>query len=212
MPKTDPRPRRNLDETAFHQLLQWLDQGSDSQGERYVEIRDRLVIYFARRRCPAPDDLADETLNRVAARLQEQGTIDDIVPARYCYIIAKFVLLESLRRRKRESTVTSNLKDVHADAVITRAVEDIAAERERTIDCLEHCLAAHSPAERDLILEYYRTDTGAARVQRKRLAQRLGLNANSLAIRACRLRQRLERCVLECRKRRQTIDGFVSSG
>ena len=94
MAKRDLRLRRELDETAFHRLLQWLDQGSDSQGERYVEIRDRLMIYFGRRNCPAPEDLADETLNRVARRLEEQVSIDDIVPAHYCYIVARFVLLE----------------------------------------------------------------------------------------------------------------------
>ena len=80
MAKRDLRLRRQLDETAFHRLLQWLDQGSDSQGERYVEIRDRLMIYFGRRNCPAPEDLADETLNRVARRLEEQVSIDDIGP------------------------------------------------------------------------------------------------------------------------------------
>ena len=103
MARRDLRPRWQLDETAFHRLLEWLDQGSDSQGERYVEIRDRLVSYFGRRNAPTPDDLADETLNRVAKRLEEQP-IDDVGPAHYCYIVARFVLLESVRQRDREST------------------------------------------------------------------------------------------------------------
>ena len=208
MAKRDLRLRRELDETAFHRLLQWLDQGSDSEGERYLEIRDRLVAYFGRRNCPAPDDLADETLNRVARRLEEQVTIDDIVPAHYCYIVARFVLLESLRQHQRESNA---LSDLRAAAPETRPLDDAALARERTMECLERCLQARSPAERELLLEYYRTDEGAAKVQRKRLAERLGLTANSLSIRAWRLRHRLERCVRECRERRQTSRRFISS-
>ena len=208
MVKRDLRLRRELDETAFHRLLQWLDQGSDSQGERYVEIRDRLVVYFGRRNCPAPDDLADETLNRVARRLEEQVTIDDIVPAHYCYIVARFVLLESLRQRSRES---ASLSEIRAGVDSTHPLDDVAVERERTMECLERCLAGSSVAERELILEYYRTDEGAAKVQRKRLAERLGLTQNSLSIRAWRLRHRIERCVRECRERRQTSGGFISS-
>src|SRR5215203_3043413 len=104
MPKTEPRPAREPDETAFHGLLEWLDQGSDSDGQRYVEIRDRLVIYFARRNCRGPEDLADQTLNRVARRLKEERTIDDILPAQYCYVVARFVMLEALRQMHREAT------------------------------------------------------------------------------------------------------------
>jgi hypothetical protein len=208
MAKSEVRIRRELDDTTFHRLLQWLDQGNDSQGERYVEIRDRLVRYFGRRNCPAPDDLADETLNRVALRLQEQVAIDDIGPAHYCYIVARFVLLESLRQRDRESTALRHIREsLHA----THAPDDAAVERERTMECLERCLAASSMAERELIREYYQTDEGAAKAQRKRLAERLGLTPNALAIRAWRLRQRLERCVRECQDRRQTNGGFVSS-
>jgi len=208
MPKTGPQSRREPDESAFHRLLEWLDQGTDSEGQRYVEIRERLVIYFARRNCPGPEDLADETLNRVARRLKEQGRIDDILPAQYCYVVARFVMLESLRQVHRELI---SLPRPHQPEIATPEGEDVIAERERTMECLEACLATHTAGDRELILEYYRTDDGTAKAQRKRLAERLGLTANSLAIRAWRLRQRLERCVRNCRERRQTNGTFVSS-
>jgi hypothetical protein len=60
-----------LNPEAFRQFLSWLDGGVDSNGERYLEIRRRHVRYFDRRNCPSPDDLADETLNRVA---RQSGT------------------------------------------------------------------------------------------------------------------------------------------
>jgi hypothetical protein len=88
-----------LSEPAFQGLLHWLDEGVDSQGGKYLEMRRRLTNYFDRHNCACPDDLADETLNRVARRIEEEGELDATPPARYCYITAKFVLLE----RGRES-------------------------------------------------------------------------------------------------------------
>ena len=46
-------PDNDTSGTAFTRLLQWLDDGSDSRGERYLEMRRRLVAYFDRRNRPA---------------------------------------------------------------------------------------------------------------------------------------------------------------
>jgi hypothetical protein len=54
-----------LNQNAFQQFLQWLDGHTDSKGENYLEIRRRLVLYFDHKNCASPDELADETLNRV---------------------------------------------------------------------------------------------------------------------------------------------------
>src|SRR6476659_6628318 len=88
--------------TSFTRLLRWLDDGSDSQGERYLEMRRRLVAYFDRRNRPAPDTLADETFDRVSRTLEESGRINITPPARYCYVVARFVLLEDIRRGRRD--------------------------------------------------------------------------------------------------------------
>jgi len=63
--RVEPKKDWVLTPDAFDQLLQWLDQGTSSSGESYLEMRRRLVAYFNRKHCPAPDELADETLNRV---------------------------------------------------------------------------------------------------------------------------------------------------
>jgi len=180
------------DKAAFDRLLAWLDEGTESRGERYLEIRGRLVDYFGRRDYPVPEDLADETLNRVARRLEETGSIDDVVPARYCYIVAKFVFLESLRRPRQVELVAQS-----AEAAVAQVANE-RAENERTFACLEQCLQSCSIADRALILDYYQTTSGSARENRKLLAQRLGITSNSLAIRACRIRSRLEACVRSC--------------
>jgi len=89
---------------AFRQFLNWLDEGVDSNGERYLEMRRRLGRYFDRRNCSSPGDLADETLNRVARKLEEKGEIVGATPAHYCYIVAKFVFLEFGRRSEHNQT------------------------------------------------------------------------------------------------------------
>src|SRR5205814_2310767 len=70
-----------LTEGAFERLLDWLGEDSELSGECYLEMRKRLVLYFDRKGCLSPDDLADETLNRVARRLEEEGTIISDAPA-----------------------------------------------------------------------------------------------------------------------------------
>jgi DNA-directed RNA polymerase specialized sigma24 family protein len=153
-------------------------------------MRRRLVWYFGHKRCLSPDELADETLNRVARRLEEEGTIVDTQPARYCYIVAKFVFLEHLRRTDQQQSV---LAAIQPPGVL---LDDV---RERLVECLEQCLDELNQPDRDLILGYYQGD-GSARIRnRKALAARLGLTTNALSIRACRIRDALQDCVGRCR-------------
>lgn len=194
MTRGDPareRPRLKRDwapsTAAFQQFLTWLDGGVDSNGERYVEMRRRLEAYFARKRCATPSDLADDVLNRVARRLEEEGAIPD-PPARYCYIVARFVFLESLRNVERH----------RAELPVVLARTDDTDPADARLDCLERCLSALSVSDRDLILSYYGDGQGSRLGSRRQLADRLSLTANALAIRACRIRARLEQCVGDC--------------
>jgi DNA-directed RNA polymerase specialized sigma24 family protein len=186
---------------AFRQFLHWLDEGVESGGEKYLEIRRRLVLYFDRKNCLAPDELADETLSRVANKLQEQGEITDLSPAHYCYVTARFVFLEHLRQPEHKHKSFEQLAHVRG-AQFERSVSGASAardnkegEKEELLDALERCLNSLAPADRELILEYYRGD-GATKIEsRRKLAERLGLSANALSIRACRIRNKVEECV-----------------
>jgi DNA-directed RNA polymerase specialized sigma24 family protein len=185
---------------AFRQFLHWLDDGTDSRGEKYLEMRRRLVAYFDRKNCVAPDDLADETLNRVARRLEEEaGAITGTAPAQYCYITAKFVFLEYLREGARSQTSLSEMSPGEADAVLGAAsVAYVEVQsKERLSACLEDCLARLAPADRDLILDYYQGEQRSKIEGRRVLATRLHLSVNALSIKACRIRNKLEVCVRE---------------
>jgi DNA-directed RNA polymerase specialized sigma24 family protein len=178
-------------EAAFRRFLEWLDQNADSAGVRYLELRQRLVMYFERRNCLGADDLADETLNRVARRLEEVGQITDAAPAQYCYIVAKFVFLEHTRHMQARAAFEKSSTGGAAKA----EGETDAERREEVLSLLEQCLEKLAGGDRELILEYYRGEERAKIERRRALAKRLGLSMNALAIRSCRLRERLARCV-----------------
>lgn len=183
-----------LTETAFARLLRWLDDGADSHGARYMEMRDRLVAYFERRGRTAADALVDDTFNRIGRTLERSGCIAIRPPARYCFIVARFVFLEDVRRERRSVPFDDGRGDLEPD---TDGAERRArvAEREQRLSCLEHCLAQLAPEQRELAIEYYR---GAKRQRidaRRELAARMGISMNALSIRMSRLRDRLEACM-----------------
>jgi len=182
---------RTPDSAAFHKLLRWLDEGHESNGARYLEMRRRLVSYFARKRCAAADDLADETLTRVTRRLDEEGSaLDDATPARYCYIVAKFVFLEHLRKVKHDAPLVGD-----HPAPASKSGDH---EGEAQLRCLDRCMATLAPRDRELILGYYQGERRLKIEHRKALAAQFGLTANALSIRTCRIRARLEACVSGC--------------
>jgi DNA-directed RNA polymerase specialized sigma24 family protein len=190
-----------LTQTAFNKLLAWMDEETDSGGENYLETRRRLVSYFDRKNCVAPDELADETLNRVARRLEEEGSITDATPAQYCYITAKFVFLEYLRRTERsevslDQLPVSNRKSFSTAATLER--EEEAESRERRMNCLDRCMQKLDKESREIIIQYYRGDGRAKIENRRAMAQALGITVNALSIRACRVRDKLEDCVSKC--------------
>ena len=139
MASTIPKQNRNaeLAEQTFRRLLAWLDQGVNTHGQSYLAIRERLLGYFDRKNCLTADQLADETLNRVARRLDEEGgNIETEVPAKYCYIVARFVFMEYLR---------TNEKEIAALAAIGRQANAMSPEdrdrKERMLQCLDRCSA-----------------------------------------------------------------------
>lgn len=180
-----------LTQAAFARLLSWLDEGTDSGGERYLEMRRRLHAWFDRKACPNPEALADETLNRVARRLTQAGTITGATPAQFCYITAKYVWLESLRQPQNTPLTEVELQQ-------RPAVRSDAPEREARFACLEACLARLAQAERTLLLRYFTGEERTKIAQRQHLATELKISANALSLRVFRLRARMEQCVRDC--------------
>lgn len=198
MQKTEPKKNWSITSSAFEMLLKWLDEGKNSDGQNYLEMRRRMVAYFDRKNCRTPDEFADETLNRVARRLSEENEIETATPAKFCYITARFVFLESLRGKDKTNVSLDDVLPTQADKISATEQNEANKTKEKMLDCLEKCTGELETANRELIINYY---FGAERVKienRRALAQKLGVSANALSIRACRIRDKLEVCVGKC--------------
>jgi DNA-directed RNA polymerase specialized sigma24 family protein len=193
--KPEQKKDWTLNQRAFDRLLVWLDDGTESGGRSYLEMRQRLVSYFDRKNCAMPDELADETLSRVARRVDEEGTIESESTARYCYIVARFVFLEHLRNTEKSTALQDDLR---RDQVQQDTDTEGQLEQERRLACLDRCVAELTPVNRELIVGYY-VGGGRVKIDNRRVwAEKLGISVNALAIRACRLRDKLEQCVRQC--------------
>ena len=180
---TSVRTERELTKEAFDRLLVWLDQDRDKAAEKYEEIRKRLIKVFESRGCAIPDRLADETIDRVARRIQEVAGTYEGKPVLYFYGVARLVHLEFLRKRP---------------LWLPTPYDDTPEETEQRCECLEQCLNRLTPRNRELILNYYDDDKQTGTDPRKETAWRLGISPNALRIRAHRIRESLGKCIGAC--------------
>jgi DNA-directed RNA polymerase specialized sigma24 family protein len=172
-----------LTQDAFDTLLSWLDPNREVAGQKYEAIRQRLVKIFSCRGCAEPEDLADETINRVTSKLPaiEADFVGD--PSRYFYGVANKVHLEYRRPKPAPEIEPPPPYD-----------ENI----EREFECLESCMKKLTTEKRQLVIEYYQDERQAKIDHRKALAAKLGIAINALRIRAFRIRASLQECVTNC--------------
>jgi DNA-directed RNA polymerase specialized sigma24 family protein len=174
----------NLTEEQFQRLIAWLGPDADAAGERYEFIRQGLIIFFVNRRCLDAEDLADETINRVAEKLEWLADSYEGDPERYFYGVAKNVSLEYGRRKRLPANAT-------------RPPTPPDPLTEAYYACLDACLGRLTQENRELILAYYAAMTRKAGARRK-LREQLSIKAGALRARTFRVRSMLEKCVRDC--------------
>jgi hypothetical protein len=108
---TTPRERWALTKEAFDKMLACLDSDAELAAEKYLLIRRNLVRFFEGRGCRFGEDHADESINRLAKRLDAGEEIRD--PNSYCYGVARLMLLEILKEREREERALKELPALH---------------------------------------------------------------------------------------------------
>jgi len=96
----------------------------------------------------------------------------------------------------REQARQARSLDDTPEALTSAATPD--DDSESGIDCLRECLAQLSPENRQLILNYYDGEKGQKIKNRKGLKELFGIPANTLRMRALRLRERLQLCAQNC--------------
>ena len=177
------RKLRTLEQADFDRLLNWLDSDPEVAGTFYEKIRWRLIAILASRGCHVPEELADETIDRVARRvidIRETYVGDKSI---YFLGVMNNVHHEYLKRRPQPRAV-----DVPA------GVE----EKERIHLCLDRCLEKLSPHARQIIERYYAENKRARINLRRRIASELGITASNLRLRALRIREKLQLCIDSC--------------
>ncbi|HEV7507660.1 MAG TPA: hypothetical protein VGS07_22440 [Thermoanaerobaculia bacterium] len=192
--KPPPGKPSGLTRESFDLLLAQLHPDRERAGELYETIRRRLIRLFEWKGCAYPEDLADETINRVARKLAEGVELVSVDPYSYFCGVAHLRFKEVLRSAARERSAL----DAHGDLLLPTALPVVIDEEpdDRRLDCLRKCLATLHESQRELVLKYYQGE-GNIR-NRKALSQELGIPMNALRIRVHRVRRRLEDCLDAC--------------
>lgn len=180
---------------ALDKLLLQLDADRERAGGKYESLRRRLITFFECRGCHGAEDCADDTINRVARRLDQGEIIHAADPIGYFLGVARNVAREQHAERERERRSLDLFAQGAGQLDVSWPLESLT---DGPIECARRCLQTLLTADRALILAYYRGDKRVKIANRQQLANRLGLAPNALRIRACRIRQRLETCMQTC--------------
>lgn len=186
--RTHHKPKWVMTQTAFDKLLNGFSLDRDEAGRQYERTRTRLFRVFEWSAVGPADELADETFNRVARRIDEGQKIENLIA--YIVGVAKIVCKEA---QKKYLPVSLD------DAPETRhRITPEPVEPDVRMQCFDHCLEGLTSERRFLIVEYYQQERRDKIDRRQKLAEHLGIPQNALRIRAHRIRMALENCITQC--------------
>jgi DNA-directed RNA polymerase specialized sigma24 family protein len=183
-----------LTQEAFDSLLARLDADRHLAGEKYELLRLKLIKFFEWQDSLAPEELADETINRVSRKIAEGETIQNLNG--YIFGAARHLASESRKRMSRAESAREHLTNVGQ----SNQLDEMFLSR---LECCETCLSRLTEDKHELITAYYAFEKGSKIDAHKRMADAFGISLNSLRIRAHRIKLELERCIVECEKKRE---------
>ncbi len=175
---------------------------------KYEELRLSLIAFFAMRGAVDPNELADETLNRVAYRLAEGQVITTNNPAYYFLAVARNVWREQLALPHKIVMLPEFSDELPALTVSPEELLLEVEQRSRTeqqFDCFMNCLARLSETDRSLLREYHQGQGQANSKNRQALAQRVGVTLGSLRNRLSRIRDRVATCTQNCLHHKDSV-------
>lgn len=177
----------------FEALLRHLGPDREKAGRQYEQLRGRLLAVFTYRRCPHPEELADETMDRAARKLLEIGDrFEGTDASRFVFGVAWNIAKESFHRRRE--VALPDTWDME-DPVRFQPDEESG---DRGEGCLERCLRSLDGADRDVVLRYFQDEKRARINQRSGLARELRITPNALRLRIHRTTSQLRACVHDC--------------
>lgn len=188
--------REKLSPAQFEKLLRGLDRDRERAGQKYEDLRLLLIRFFDWNACPGAEEHADETLNRVARRLEEEDILDI---AAFAWGVAKNIRREVASKSRR----LISLDDLGDEGLPLRDNRDTEKElydqfeKAHRVACLRVCLSKLSKGDRDLFVSYH-VPAGERSEARRELARVAGLSLGALRMKVIRLRQKLEKCTRRC--------------
>ena len=189
MEVTTARKNWDLTRESLDGLLALLDADRVRAGEKYEVLRAKLVRLFEWRGSVVPEEHADETLNRVARKVEEGEDVRDVHA--FAGGVARLVWLEAVKRERRAREALEQMP----------GPEEAAVEQDARLECFGSCLGRLPDDARALVVEYYREEKGAKIEARKKLATSLGIQHGALRLRVHRLCAQLQKCVADCLKK-----------
>jgi DNA-directed RNA polymerase specialized sigma24 family protein len=177
--------------------LCWLDHDREVAGQRYESIRVALIRLFNFKGFNDPEDLADETINRVATKVPQIQDGYAGNPENYFHGVARNVSREASRR-----------KEIATDTVQPPAFK--LPEFSEEYDCLLGCLKFLDADTRDLVLDYHVYKGEDKIANHRTMAEERGITENALRVQVHRMRGRLERCVDDCMMRKKQGNKIVA--
>lgn len=167
----------------FEKLLSTLNPDRDLAGQEFEFLWLKVCEFFKARRCRCAEELADETMNRLARKLAEGEDVHDIL--RYSYGLARLILLEYLRKPE-----TNHLSLDEQPVSFFSPTDQVQKQQENRF--FLHCLRQLPEEERRLIVAYWNHDGQVLHQVRETLAKSLGISMVALRIRVTRIRKKLE--------------------
>jgi len=176
-----------ITQAEFDELLVWLDSDRDKAGLKYEKIRQSLLTLFASRGVSDPEDLADETINRVIKKVSQLKDSYAGDQSLYFYGVAKRVAYEAQRQQ--------SIRQVKPPFVPNEPMDPNELERQMRV--LDECLMKLPIDDRHLILMYY-MGRGSSKIHiRKQLGHSLRLSQDTMRQRVHRLKAKLRTWILE---------------
>lgn len=183
---------------AWEKFLNLLAEDPDKAGDKYEEIRSRLMTFFACRRCPPVERLSDISINRVIKKYFEGEVITTLMG--YVFGVAKMVYFEYLAEQKNEKTIRDEFTRA-GEGIVEPDFEETEPDILRT--CFDGCMTEMEAADRTFVKRYYEEALGKKIKNRKSMAEELDISQNAVVLRAYHLRQKLKRCTDKCLKMRR---------
>jgi DNA-directed RNA polymerase specialized sigma24 family protein len=178
--------------TGFELFLKTLHEEHSEAAEKYLALRERLERFFEWRDCENVEELTDIVFDRVVKKITEGEKIENTEA--FCVSVAKFVLLENRRDVLQKVELNENSGKIISD----ETESNINELKDKRFKCLDKCLAKFPDDKRKLLIGYFDTDEETMISTRQKMAEKIGINLNSLRIRISRLKTKLEKCTKEC--------------